>query len=918
MSKKNWLQSFKALTFGRCRPIRTRGTAHNRQRLSLERFEDRLTPAVITGFDASELYGNMVSISGSGFQSPGPATAVLFNGTAATYFVVNSDTDIEVQVPLGFTAVQLNGLITVLAPSGDAESEGAFTLDISPTLDHSFTTWTTGGLQYVIDGWNLGSTTSVMIAGDAVSFTVASDFRLLISIDSVPLGNESLLITTPNGVIESSLDNEIGLINGIAPGQVGQFDVGDFDDDTASQETYGTYVGTTGRVYLLDGESYSTWLSSLEYYVDRGPNLEVSNLEDISTILTSPTLVGPNTIQSTGFFTGSNGNQINWTATGTIPAGAQKYVTTFAFSVSDPATETLGIITVRTRLDEDVFDLTDDFFATSGSAAADNFLALTIDGPDRIGYALGGSYSANGGLINATYDGFAASNFYDLDDTIQARTQSYSLTPNAGAGFETFNIDTDKLPAHADPFFGNIYGGEEADNSDVGGSLSWTVISSATTASFSTFLGNISSDPASAPSIDSTTAPASSVGQPYSFGPAVSGGVPGYTFSIAEGALPLGLALDAATGVISGTPTIAGAYAFTLAVSDSEGGSDSQLFTLTVNAAALAVPVSGVVFLDYNADGVRNGPDAGLSGRRVFVDADNNGTFSVGEVSTFTDGNGAYRFDGVSPGANAIRVDLFPSEVSVVGPNGGTVSVTAGQPVTGADLGLRKLNPAFPVATSTDLFGASNPDQQTAVVHGLYVGILGREGSAEEIQGWVSSLRAGLSLADVGRAFLSSDEYLDNQVDDAYRIFLGRAADAEGRDGWVEQLRQGMTYEEMAALFLTSGEYQSRYPDAEGFVRSLFRNELGREGDEGEVQGYVARLTAGETRDALARGFITSTEAYLRAIDSLYAQLLNRPGEDAGRANWLGFVQGGGRLTDLAVEFILLPEFGQRASVSVG
>ncbi len=48
-----------------------------------------------------------------------------------------------------------------------------------------------------------------------------------------------------------------------------------------------------------------------------------------------------------------------------------------------------------------------------------------------------------------------------------------------------------------------------------------------------------------------------------------SGGTPPYTFSIVGGSLPPGLTLDPTTGVISGTPTTAGTYAYTVKVTGS-------------------------------------------------------------------------------------------------------------------------------------------------------------------------------------------------------------------------------------------------------------------------------------------------------------------------------------------------------------
>jgi len=60
-------------------------------------------------------------------------------------------------------------------------------------------------------------------------------------------------------------------------------------------------------------------------------------------------------------------------------------------------------------------------------------------------------------------------------------------------------------------------------------------------------------------------------GVPYSSSVVASGGVPPYTFLLAAGALPTGLSLNASTGAITGTPTAAGSFAFTIEVKDSVG-----------------------------------------------------------------------------------------------------------------------------------------------------------------------------------------------------------------------------------------------------------------------------------------------------------------------------------------------------------
>jgi len=64
---------------------------------------------------------------------------------------------------------------------------------------------------------------------------------------------------------------------------------------------------------------------------------------------------------------------------------------------------------------------------------------------------------------------------------------------------------------------------------------------------------------------------------------AASGGTPPYTWSIGSGALPPGLTLS--TSTISGTPTVAGPFAFTVNVADSAGGTASAAQSVTVVAS---------------------------------------------------------------------------------------------------------------------------------------------------------------------------------------------------------------------------------------------------------------------------------------------------------------------------------------------
>jgi hypothetical protein len=69
-------------------------------------------------------------------------------------------------------------------------------------------------------------------------------------------------------------------------------------------------------------------------------------------------------------------------------------------------------------------------------------------------------------------------------------------------------------------------------------------------------------------------------------------GVPPYSWAVSSGALPPGLNLNVDTGVISGTPVIAGNYSFTVGLSDSANvDAVAQALSIAVIGATTALPV---------------------------------------------------------------------------------------------------------------------------------------------------------------------------------------------------------------------------------------------------------------------------------------------------------------------------------------
>jgi hypothetical protein len=122
---------------------------------------------------------------------------------------------------------------------------------------------------------------------------------------------------------------------------------------------------------------------------------------------------------------------------------------------------------------------------------------------------------------------------------------------------------------------------------------------SSTIADSLSFTWTISPAPVAA-SITSGPPPDATIDWPYDF-TVTATGLPTPTFSITAGALPPGLTLDPSSGAISGTPTTAGSYRFTVTASN-RAGANAQPYTLTVLGLPLITsgpPPNGIVGSPY-------------------------------------------------------------------------------------------------------------------------------------------------------------------------------------------------------------------------------------------------------------------------------------------------------------------------------
>ena len=117
--------------------------------------------------------------------------------------------------------------------------------------------------------------------------------------------------------------------------------------------------------------------------------------------------------------------------------------------------------------------------------------------------------------------------------------------------------------------------------------------------------------------------------------------------------------------------------------------------------------------------------------------------------------------------------------------------------------------------SSIGVLGITEGNITDFVTNILYGSILLREPDSAGLAAWVSALSGGLTGEDAARGFVYSAELaqylasLDNTgyLNFLYSRVLGRAADLPGLNGWLANMSSGMTKEEILGYFLNSPEW---------------------------------------------------------------------------------------------------------------
>lgn len=258
-----------------------------------------------------------------------------------------------------------------------------------------------------------------------------------------------------------------------------------------------------------------------------------------------------------------------------------------------------------------------------------------------------------------------------LADGSVSTPYSQTLAASGGDGSYTWAVVSGTLPAG----LGLSGGGALTGTPTVAGSSSFTVrVTSGDGQTASAALSVVVSAPP--PQVTTTGLPTGLVGSAYSVTLAASGGDGSYAWAITSGSLPAGLALDAGSGLLDGTPTESGVFNLTFEVT-SAGSSASRALAVIVSSAPVDLQRSylpgGYLGVPYSA-----APAAATGGSGSYTYTVTSGALppglavdpSTGAISGVPSGAGMAFFELTASSAGSSASVVYGLTISTAAPGG--------------------------------------------------------------------------------------------------------------------------------------------------------------------------------------------------------------------------------------------------------
>ncbi|MGB9030293.1 MAG: putative Ig domain-containing protein, partial [Acidobacteriaceae bacterium] len=184
--------------------------------------------------------------------------------------------------------------------------------------------------------------------------------------------------------------------------------------------------------------------------------------------------------------------------------------------------------------------------------------------------------------------------------TVGVAMTTQTITASGGTGPYTYAVTLGALPLGISLSPSGVTAGQLTGTATEGGSIPFTVTATDSLSVTGSQAYTWTVNPATIAIAPAAGALTATQGAAYSQAFTASGGTAPYTYAVSAGAVPTGTTFNTTTGVLSGTPTVAGPYSFSIKATDSSTGTGpytvTNAYTLTVGAPTLVItPAAGAL-----------------------------------------------------------------------------------------------------------------------------------------------------------------------------------------------------------------------------------------------------------------------------------------------------------------------------------
>ncbi len=213
---------------------------------------------------------------------------------------------------------------------------------------------------------------------------------------------------------------------------------------------------------------------------------------------------------------------------------------------------------------------------------------------------------------------------------------------------------------------------------------------------------------------------------------------------------------------------------------------------------------------------------------------------------------------------------------------------------------------------------AAVSDPTAVYVSAVYRDLFARSVDPSGLATWTAALNSGTPRVAVANSITYSAEYRSRLITGSYQQYLGRGPDGAGLAQWLVLMNRGLTIQEMERGFLASDEYYGRAGgNARGWVAALYRDVLGRAPSASETSAWTSILARGTSRSSVALGFLLSSEHLGTVINGQYTTLLQRGTDATGRSTWIKAIQAGTRTEAVIGSIVASNEYASRNAAQV-